>query len=109
MTGDDVRGLIAAAHDLEPRIQNAVRALAESAENTALEVERERAETAEQIRLLNARNEDLAARLVVAQRNKDRFRYALWLYLQERDGPAGTGAPTPETLKLIRKVIEELE
>ena len=46
---------------------------------------------------------------IVSERNKERFRYALWVYLQERDGIAGTHAPTPETLKLIRELIQELE
>lgn len=44
-----------------------------------------------------------------AERNAERFRYALWVYLQERDGPAGPGAPTPETLKLIRETVAELQ
>ena len=45
---------------------------------------------------------------ITAERNKERFRYALWVYLQERDGAAGVHAPTPETLKLIRELVTEL-
>ena len=47
--------------------------------------------------------------LEVSERNRERFRYALWIYLQEKDGLVGSGAPTPETLKLIRELIEELQ
>ena len=45
---------------------------------------------------------------ITAERNMQRFRYALWVYLQERDGAAGVHAPTPETLKLIRELVTEL-
>lgn len=48
-------------------------------------------------------------RVRVAERHREMFRHALWLYLQERDGAAGAGAPTPETLLLIRELIGELD
>ena len=41
-----------------------------------------------------------------AERHEGMFRRALYTYLQERDGPAGTRAPTPETLNLIRKLVD---
>lgn len=44
-----------------------------------------------------------------AERMQERFRYALFVYLQERDGPAGTRAPTPETLALIRTLIGDAD
>lgn len=44
-----------------------------------------------------------------AERMQERFRYALFVYLQERDGPAGSRAPTPETLALIRTLIGDAE
>jgi hypothetical protein len=47
--------------------------------------------------------------LIVSERNRERFRYALWVYLQEKDGLVGSNAPTPETLKLIRELIQELQ
>lgn len=48
-------------------------------------------------------------RVRVAERHREMFRHALWTYLQERDGAAGSGAPTPETLTLIRELIGELD
>ena len=45
---------------------------------------------------------------ITAERHKERFRYALWVYLQERDGLAGIHAPTRETLKLIRELVTDL-
>lgn len=71
--------------------------------------------TAEQERILRRadRLEELLAaeqeRRATAERMQERFRYALFVYLQERDGPAGAGAPTPETLALIRSLITELQ
>ena len=62
-----------------------------------------------EIESLRAKLEKEQQARTVAERNKERFRYALWVYLQERDGIAGTHAPTPETLKLIRELIKELE
>lgn len=44
-----------------------------------------------------------------AERMQERFRYALFVYLQERDGPAGSRAPTPETLALIRTLIGDAD
>ena len=50
---------------------------------------------------------------ITADRQRERFRYALWVYLQERDRNggeyAGIHAPTPETLKLIRELCNELD
>lgn len=40
-----------------------------------------------------------------AERHEGMFRRALFTYLQEREGPAGSNAPTPETLDLIRKLV----
>lgn len=54
--------------------------------------------------------EALAAEQVLretAERHSERFRYALFVYLQERNGPAGIHAPTPETLALIRDLVGE--
>ena len=62
-----------------------------------------------EIEHLNAALEREKAFRATAERNMERFRYALWVYLQERDGHAGVSAPTPETLKLIRELIKELE
>ena len=62
-----------------------------------------------EIETLTAKLEKEQQARAVAERNKERFRYALWVYLQERDGIPGTHAPTPETLKLIRELIKELE
>lgn len=42
-----------------------------------------------------------------AERQREMFRLALWTYLQERDGLAGVQAPTPETLRRIREILEE--
>lgn len=42
-----------------------------------------------------------------AERHRDRFRHALWTYLQERDGIAGIHSPTPDTLRRIREILEE--
>jgi hypothetical protein len=61
--------------------------------------DRVKAETGE---ALSAASEQVAT----AERNRERFRYALYVFLQERDGPAGKGAPTPETLALIRDVLQ---
>lgn len=69
-------------------------------------------ELGECVQLLEAAQravEQERATRITAERHKDRFRYALWVYLQERDGIAGIHAPTPETLKLIRELVTDLE
>jgi hypothetical protein len=63
------------------------------------------------VRLLEESQRKLEAERAAREtvdRHKERFRYALWIYLQERDGLAGIHAPTPETLKLIRELVTEL-
>lgn len=56
---------------------------------------------------LNAEVGDLREKLKTAERWRDRFRYALWVYLQERDGVLGIHAPSLDTLKKIRELLEE--
>lgn len=63
----------------------------------------------EEIDRLQNRLDETKKALETSERNKERFRYALWVYLQERDGDNGVHAPTPETLTLIRELIKELQ
>ena len=63
----------------------------------------------EEIALLRDKLDKREKELGAAIRNKERFRYALWVYLQERDGLTGHHAPTPETLTMIRELIQELQ
>jgi len=86
--------IIRAVDALEAEQAARVEAAEAEAESCRLEAERLRGEL-----------HDLAVRLDTAERMRERFRYALFVYLQERDGPAGRAAPTPETLALIRDLI----
>lgn len=44
---------------------------------------------------------------ITADRHRERFRYALYVYLQERDGVLGVHAPSHDTLTRIRELLEE--
>ncbi|HEY6018801.1 MAG TPA: hypothetical protein VIY48_02600 [Candidatus Paceibacterota bacterium] len=77
-------------------------------------IEALRAEAEQEIDRFKRENELLRASVAeerklreTAERNGERFRYALFVYLQERNGPAGIHAPTPETLALIRDLVGE--
>lgn len=72
-------------------------------------VANDEANAKKEIEHLNALLNRTREQLIVSERNRERFRYALWVYLQEKDGLVGSNAPTPETLKLIRELIQELQ
>lgn len=95
---------------------NPLDAMAAQFELSAQEVANYHAALADQLAaagaIVNEAREDLRLERearATADRHREMFRHALWRYLQERDGAAGSGAPTPETLQLIRDVISELE
>jgi hypothetical protein len=46
---------------------------------------------------------------ITADRHRERFRYALYVFLQERDGILGIHSPSLDTLKLIRELVAELD
>lgn len=110
-------------NDLEARIAGFVQATEEAAKRSAVAAEayggvvnelehlREQVAQFEAETLTELRAERTARE--IAERLQDRFRYALSVYLQERDRQsgefAGIHAPTPETLKLIRELVAELE
>lgn len=107
-----IDGLEQAADNLRDTIEGVTRSLGLVASDLSIVAqmaEDEKARLQQEIEHLNHKLELQKQANEVSNRNKERFRYALWVYLQERDGPAGTRAPTPETLKLIRELIQELQ
>lgn len=107
MRGEDVLGLVDHARRIEPSVRAAIRELTQATESIAKEIDKEREETRRQVEVLEAQVIRLRKDLAITQRMRDRFRYALWIYIQERDGLLGVHAPSLDTLKRIRELLEE--
>lgn len=107
MTGDDVKSFTATARSLQPAALKLFDDLCAAAESLAREVDRERAASKADLERMQARADSLEKSLIAAVRQRDRFRLALHVYLQERDGLLGVHAPSLDTLNRIRELLEE--
>lgn len=94
---------------LEIEMALAIRDLRELAVDQVARSEEKRSRLSVEIEKLNSQVGVLTEQRDTALRHREMFRSALFVYLQERDGPAGVHAPTPETLREMRKLIETLE
>lgn len=102
----DYLAVVAAAHD-------ALAAQLKTLEGKLREAQRKATERQQEYRAEEERLQgvigDLRTQLATAIRWSNRFRLALHTYLQERDGLLGVHAPSHDTLKRIRELLEETD